>query len=1122
MKRKGNHQELDIQDDDLDVDNSLSNDSSTSLIKFQVLEYAYQKGNIYAFGRKQTGESVCCKIYGFTWYFYWKPPAFINKIDLPDLLLRKANENCRTQLKIQAADSFSFSIPKYHESYFPYMSRYQEEKKFLYSSHQESTTEWIRLEFSLQEFFYPFKDALVQTIQEYCEQQLLPFPKELEFAELDVKPILRFCSDMDIWGCSWLCLDKNKSFLRKEEEEENRKCSTCQEEYWINCNNVVQSSDSDSLGNAPFLKLAFDIECLGTEGDFPVADRDHDVIIQISLVLSKVGEQGIFERHLFSVGECASIADAIVHNFECESSMLITFQQFIQEKDPDILIGHNVELFDFPYIIDRCKHLGIARDALYFGRMLDSRAWKKKVQKFSNQTKGQERMQLAISGRWIADTYTIIREGTVKYRSYTLNMLSNEILGKQKIEIPYSSIEPTWLSGPEGRARIGEYCIWDAELSCLLLDKLALDVDKIEMSRVTGVTLTELTTKGQAVKYFGMFLRNFNKEGYILPTRTRTSKILHGDDNKELKKEEEEEEEESSYEGAMVLSPQVGFYQDPVATLDFMSLYPSIIIGHNLSAETQVTQNQIEENQWKEGIHYERSPVGACFLKSDMKKGIIPKILEKLLANRKRVKALEAAEKDPFLKRVLNLRQNNYKLSANSIYGGTGERQGKVQCYDVSASTTAYGRYMIENDVRNIIDNIPENKNKGIQVIYGDTDSVMILMPGFTVRDSMNYAKNVLLPLINSRFPKPICLDFEKVFFPYLLLSKKRYAGVHWTKPDMYEKINFKGVESVRRDTCRLVSRLVESVGKKILEEPLQKILAFASSSSSSYSEACKQHFSEGVKNARNYVRAEISSLMCGKTSMFLLEISKGLSKCIEGYANQQPHVELAKKMTKRNPLNSPKVGSRIKYVIVNQNHKLHKGPREKALVHEKAEDPLWILQHPEEKIELDIEYYVRQQLQKPLCRIFAPIYQGRRLLDHQVLKDKQLQKSYMDLSYRKLFKPYLRYAKAPTVRPQFGIGKYLVVKKKCLTCQRESTDTALCNFCIAEGKTAQSVKENVVSDIEDLMVVSEAAWKRCVDCAKSKQNAVACVNTDCCFLYERYERESQIASLQRKLSVLK
>jgi len=100
------------------------------------------------------------------------------------------------------------------------------------------------------------------------------------------------------------------------------------------------------------------------------------------------------------------------------------------------------------------------------------------------------------------------------------------------------------------------------------------------------------------------------------------------------------------------------------------------------------------------------------------------------------------------------------------------------------------------------------------EVIYGDTDSVMIKFGVNTLEEAMKLGKESS-EHVSTFFKAPIKLEFEKVYYPYLLMKKKRYAGVIWTKPEKYDKIDAKGIESVRRDNCGLVKDLIDKVSVK-------------------------------------------------------------------------------------------------------------------------------------------------------------------------------------------------------------------------------------------------------------------------------------------------------------------
>merc|ERR1719409_1804197 len=103
-------------------------------------------------------------------------------------------------------------------------------------------------------------------------------------------------------------------------------------------------------------------------------------------------------------------------------------------------------------------------------------------------------------------------------------------------------------------------------------------------------------------------------------------------------------------------------------------------------------------------------------------------------------------------------------------------------------------------------------------VIYGDTDSVFVKFGTSSVEEAMKLGVEAA-QMVSETFLHPIKLEFEKVYFPYLLLNKKRYAGLYWTKPEMYDKLDTKGIETVRRDNCGLVRQLVETCLRTILIE---------------------------------------------------------------------------------------------------------------------------------------------------------------------------------------------------------------------------------------------------------------------------------------------------------------
>lgn len=174
----------------------------------------------------------------------------------------------------------------------------------------------------------------------------------------------------------------------------------------------------------------------------------------------------------------------------------------------------------------------------------------------------------------------------------------------------------------------------------------------------------------------------------------------------------------------------------------------------------------------------------------------MPTVLEDLLAARKRAKNDLKKEKDPFKRAVLDGRQLALKISANSVYGFTGATIGKLPCLPISTSVTAYGRQMIETTKQEVEKtyNTENGYANNASVIYGDTDSVMIKFGCSDIQTAMKLGGEAAVE-VSKKFVNPIKLEFEKVYFPYLLISKKRYAGLYWTKPEKWDKMDAKGIE---------------------------------------------------------------------------------------------------------------------------------------------------------------------------------------------------------------------------------------------------------------------------------------------------------------------------------------
>jgi DNA polymerase delta subunit 1 len=580
--------------------------------------------------------------------------------------------------------------------------------------------------------------------------------------------------------------------------------------------------------------------------------------------------------------------------------------------------------------------------------------------------------------------------------------------------VHYSIITDLQNGSAETRRRLAVYCLKDATLPQKLLDKLMLLINNIEMARVTGVPISYLLTRGQQIKVISQLYRKAKTKDMVIPVLNHTVS-------------------EETYEGATVFEPRKGYYTTPISTLDFSSLYPSIMMAHNLCYTTLIspqTASSLSETD------YTKTPAGHFFVKPSLQQGILPEILIELLQARKKAKSDMKNAPDEFTKAVLNGRQLALKISANSVYGFTGANVGQLPCLEISSSVTAFGRIMID-DTRKLIEkhfSISNGYKFNSTVIYGDTDSVMINFGVESVQEAMELGKEAS-KTVTAHFADPIRLEFEKVYFPYLLMNKKRYAGLCWTDSSNWSKLDAKGIETVRRDNCPLVKTVVETCLEKILIQ-------------------------RSVEDAIEYVKGVISDLLCNRMDLSQLVISKALSKAAdsEEYVAKTAHGELAKKMQKRDPGNAPNVGDRVAYVIT----KGSKG----AKAFEKAEDPIYVLEHD---IPIDTNYYLENQLKQPLTRLFEPILgDARKILEGEHTRSVKIQTSSL------------------------GIMRFAKKTATCIGCKvpLKSENQVVCKHC--EGKVSELYLNELTKQRANEKLHAQL-WTQCQRCQDNFCQDVIC-----------------------------
>ncbi|CAD2217661.1 DNA polymerase delta subunit 1 [Angomonas deanei] len=841
---------------------------------------------------------------------------------------------------------------------------------------------------------------------------------------------LRFLVDNDIGGCNWATIPCGKLV------SVDQKTSTSQIEVACTAG-AVQNHEpvGDYLSIAPLRILSIDIECQGRKGLFP--EPEHDPVIQIANHCVEYGhESEPLTKSIFTLNSCSPIAGAQVYSFETEEEMLVAWASFLKALDPDILTGYNICNFDFPYLLNRGSSLHVADSFHFWGRQIHERTIARDKTFQSKQMGNREYTELTLEGRIIMDAMVVIQRD-YKLRSYTLNAVSNHFLGEQKEDVHHSIIADLQQGNEETRRRLAVYCLKDAYLPVKLLDRLMCVVNNVEMARVTGVPVGWLLERGQQIKVFSMLLRKSLKKNLVVPTK----EYMGGGDR--------------GYEGATVIEPERGFYNCPVATLDFASLYPSIIIAHNLCYSTLLEKKDI--SQYSEDM-LDRTPTGDVFVKQSVFPGILPEVLQDLLAARKNARAMMKNVPPNSLEyKVLNGRQLALKVSANSVYGFTGAQVGKLPCLEISASTTAYGRQMIDTTKK-----LVEELYPGTRVLYGDTDSVMIKCitdeaapDKERLQVAMDFGKEAA-DRVSSHFLKPIRLEFEKVYFPFLLMNKKRYAGLLWTNTDKFDKLDAKGIETVRRDNCPLVARMVSGVLNRIL-------------------------IHRSVESAVEFVKGTISDLLLNRLDISNLVITKAFSKAEDQYVGSQAHIALVERMRKRDPASAPTIGDRVAYVII-------KGPKG-AKAFEKSEDPIYVLDN---NIPIDTQYYLEHQLKPPIMRVFEGV------LDDPTDLIKGDHTRHIVIS-------------APS-KNAGGLMKFVKVQLQCISCRAAIKEGALCENCQSRGPEVYGL---LLAKRNHYESIYSQVWTQCQQCQGSLLQEVICSSKDCPVFYMRKKVQKDLLEQQ-------
>ncbi|CAG8551442.1 12204_t:CDS:10 [Ambispora leptoticha] len=608
---------------------------------------------------------------------------------------------------------------------------------------------------------------------------------------------------------------------------------------------------------------------------------------------------------------------------QSEKAILNYLLAIIARTDPDVLVGHNFIGFDLDILLHRMKEHKV-QEWSKIGRLHRS-MWPKLQSGAGGMSESTYDEKAVVSGRLICDTYLNARELKIKSKNYTLTDLASSQLHTARREIDFTKVD-TYFTSTDSLTELIFSCLKDAQLTCQLTFKLQLLPLTKELTSEAGNLWSRTLTGSRAERNEYLLLHEFHKNKYICPDKHYNKG--RGNDQENLNVNVGSRRK-PAYSGGLVFDPKSGLYDKYVLMLDFNSLYPSIIQEYNICFTTHKLESLEESDEKNTEIP-----------DSNVPRGILPKLLAYLVERRRRVKRLM---KDPNISETqraqFDIRQQALKLTANSMYGCLGFAHSRFYAKELAMLITSKGREILQN-TRDLAE------NEQMEVIYGDTDSIMI-NTNETDLDKAREMGYALKKKINQRY-KLMEIDLDAVYERLLLLKKKKYAAiiVEAQSGKLVRKPEMKGLDLVRRDWCELS----QDVSKYVLEQIL------------SVSER-----EEILENIHKYLAFVAEQTRSEAYPLEKFIINKNLAKNPTEYADakSQPHVQVALRRIKNNQ--SARVGETIPYIIC-------KGDESNS-----NDNFAGRAYHPDEiknseSLKIDSEWYLYTQIHPCVSRLCEPL----------------------------------------------------------------------------------------------------------------------------------------------------
>lgn len=602
---------------------------------------------------------------------------------------------------------------------------------------------------------------------------------------------------------------------------------------WIEVDGTREESEQ--------LDIKLEAESIRTETSYEGEIEWSMTAFDLEVYSEEIIMASIYSNDTRKVFTTEKIDRDFVEIVESEKEIIVKLVEFVEEKDTDILVGYNTDEYDFDVLRERSNEHGVE---LSMGRDGERMKFNRRG-RFSG---------ARLKGRMHLDIYPFVEHVLspgLESEKLDLDSVASEMLDENKDDLSWEEMKESWRE-KEDLEEFAEYALKDSELAFKLGEEIAPQI--MELSKITGLIPFDTCrlTYGQLT------------ENYLLREAHERDMLAR---NRPSQEKRNNRRRQGAYSGGFVYTPEAGLYDD-IAVMDFKSLYPTVMVAHNISPDT------LNLEECSERFELDEFDYNFC----QDEQGFFPELVEELVRDRSRIKQqMEEVGKQSSEYKNLDNRQQAEKILANSFYGYLGYNGARWYSRESAEATTYLGREYIQ-------DTIDLAEREGFEIVYGDTDSIFIR--GEDIQGSMDG----FLEKVNRNLPEFMKLEFEGFFKTGFFTStdsgegaKKKYALM-----DEDEGMKITGFEQVRRDWAPIAKKTQERVLRKVLEKD--------------------------VEGAVEIAKDTIIRLKEGEVPVDELRIYTTLNKKPENYDSTAPHVEAAKKAIERGDEISP--GSTISYVI--------------------------------------------------------------------------------------------------------------------------------------------------------------------------------------------------------------